>query len=74
MRSEVNAPKPSARERLLAAADELFFHEGVQSVGVDRVVQKAGLVLQPCRKQGRTGPGLPGRPATPRAASRSSAP
>ena len=38
-----NASKQSARERLLAAADELFYREGVQSVGVDRVVQRAGV-------------------------------
>jgi AcrR family transcriptional regulator len=43
MPSKVNAAKPSVRERLLAAADELFYQEGVQSVGVDRVVQKAGV-------------------------------
>jgi AcrR family transcriptional regulator len=43
MPSKVSATRPSARERLLAAADELFYHEGVQSVGVDRVVQKAGV-------------------------------
>ena len=43
MPSKVSEPRPSARERLLAAADELFYHEGVQSVGVDRVVQKAGV-------------------------------
>jgi AcrR family transcriptional regulator len=43
MPSKVSAPRPSARERLLAAADELFYREGVQSVGVDRVVQKAGV-------------------------------
>jgi AcrR family transcriptional regulator len=39
----VNASKPTARERLLAAADELFYSEGVQTVGVDRIVQKAGV-------------------------------
>jgi AcrR family transcriptional regulator len=33
----------SARERLLAAADELFYAEGVQSVGVDRVIERAGV-------------------------------
>src|SRR6202453_1684090 len=43
MPSKVSVPRPSARERLLAAADELFYREGVQSVGVDRVVQKAGV-------------------------------
>ena len=43
MPREVKPAKPSARERLLAAADELFYREGVQSVGVDRVVQQAGV-------------------------------
>ncbi|SOD72552.1 TetR family transcriptional regulator [Jatrophihabitans sp. GAS493] len=33
----------SARERLLAAADELFYAEGVQSVGVERVLERAGV-------------------------------
>ncbi|MFI9270899.1 TetR/AcrR family transcriptional regulator [Kitasatospora sp. NPDC052896] len=35
--------KPSARERLLAAADELFYDEGVRSVGIDRVIEHAGV-------------------------------
>ena len=35
--------KVSARERLLAAADELFYAEGVQSVGIDRVIERAGV-------------------------------
>jgi AcrR family transcriptional regulator len=43
MPSKVTVARPSVRERLLAAADELFYQEGVQSVGVDRVVQKAGV-------------------------------
>ena len=43
MPREVKPAKPSARERLLAAADELFYREGVQSVGVDRIVQRAGV-------------------------------
>jgi|SRR4051794_12724553 AcrR family transcriptional regulator len=34
---------PSARERLLAAASELFYSEGVHSVGIDRVIDKAGV-------------------------------
>lgn len=34
---------PSPRERLLAAADELFYAEGVQTVGVDRIVGRAGV-------------------------------
>jgi AcrR family transcriptional regulator len=35
--------RPSARERLLAAADELFYTEGVQTVGIDRVIEHAGV-------------------------------
>jgi AcrR family transcriptional regulator len=35
--------KPSARDRLLAAADELFYREGVQTVGIDRVISHAGV-------------------------------
>lgn len=37
------ARKPSARDRLLAAADELFYAEGVHTVGIDRVIEKAGV-------------------------------
>jgi AcrR family transcriptional regulator len=33
----------SARERLLAAADELFYAEGLHSVGIDRVIEHAGV-------------------------------
>ncbi|MFD7226089.1 TetR/AcrR family transcriptional regulator [Streptomyces sp. NPDC059892] len=43
MPDKVNASKPSARERLLAAADDLFYREGVQTVGIDRIVQTAGV-------------------------------
>jgi AcrR family transcriptional regulator len=35
--------RPSARDRLLAAADELFYEEGVHTVGIDRVIEKAGV-------------------------------
>src|SRR5205807_4309408 len=35
--------KLSARNRLLAAADELFYAEGVHVVGVDRIVERAGV-------------------------------
>ena len=35
--------KPSARDRLLAAADELFYAEGVHTVGIDRVFEHAGV-------------------------------
>jgi AcrR family transcriptional regulator len=37
------APRVSARERLLAAANELFYAEGVQSVGIDRIIERAGV-------------------------------
>ncbi len=37
------ATKPSPRERLLDAATELFYAEGVQSVGIDRVIARAGV-------------------------------
>jgi len=35
--------RPSARERLLAAADELFYEEGLNQVGIDRVIERAGV-------------------------------
>ncbi|MEU7305505.1 TetR/AcrR family transcriptional regulator [Streptomyces sp. NPDC007189] len=38
-----SAKKPSARDRLLDAADELFYSEGVQTVGIDRVIEHAGV-------------------------------
>jgi len=43
MPAKVTALKPSSRERLLAAADDLFYREGVQTVGIDRIVQQAGV-------------------------------
>jgi AcrR family transcriptional regulator len=33
----------SARERILAAANELFYEEGIHNVGVDRVIEHAGV-------------------------------
>lgn len=33
----------SARERLLAAANELFYGEGIHTVGIDRVIERAGV-------------------------------
>ena len=41
-----SAPAPvrlPARERLLAAANELFYAEGVHTVGIDRVIEHAGV-------------------------------
>jgi AcrR family transcriptional regulator len=37
------AKQPSARQRLLAAADELFYRDGVRSTGIDAVIEKAGV-------------------------------
>ena len=45
----INPPKPrrrqrrSARERLLAAARRAFYEEGVNTVGIDRVIERAGV-------------------------------
>jgi AcrR family transcriptional regulator len=35
--------RPSPRDRLLAAADELFYDEGIHTVGIDRVIERAGV-------------------------------
>lgn len=37
------APRPSARDRLLTAAAELFYAEGIHTVGIDRVIERAGV-------------------------------
>ncbi len=38
------APRASTpRERLLEAANELFYAEGIHTVGIDRVIEKAGV-------------------------------
>lgn len=41
--SIMTSNRPSARDRLLAAADELFYDEGVHTVGIDRVIERAGV-------------------------------
>ena len=35
--------RASARDRLLQAANELFYAEGVQTVGIDRIIERAGV-------------------------------
>ena len=40
---EASVVRPSARERLLAAANELFYDEGVHTVGIDRIIEQAGV-------------------------------
>jgi AcrR family transcriptional regulator len=42
-KTRTSQAKPSARERLLAAANELFYDEGVHTVGIDRVIDQAGV-------------------------------
>jgi AcrR family transcriptional regulator len=37
------SPKRSARDRLLEAADQLFYNEGIHTVGIDRVLKQSGV-------------------------------
>lgn len=37
------AARPSARDRLLAAASELFYENGIQATGIDRLIDAAGV-------------------------------
>ena len=39
----ISTRRSSARQRLLTAADELFYSEGVHTVGIDRVIERAGV-------------------------------
>jgi AcrR family transcriptional regulator len=43
MVTDQSTVRPSARERLLTAANELFYAEGVRSVGIDRIIEHAGV-------------------------------
>ncbi|MBS0418866.1 MAG: TetR/AcrR family transcriptional regulator [Proteobacteria bacterium] len=36
-------PRLSARQRLLAAASELFYENGINTVGIDRIIEHAGV-------------------------------
>ena len=40
---EASAARLTARERLLTAANELFYNEGVHTVGIDRIIEQAGV-------------------------------
>ena len=42
-RRNAEPERRSARERLLAAADELFYEGGIHTVGIDRVIERAGV-------------------------------
>ena len=50
----------SARERLLEAANELFYEEGVHTVGIDRIIEKAGVAKAQAPKNRLPAP-LPAR-------------
>jgi AcrR family transcriptional regulator len=41
--ADLISKKPSARQRLLDAGDELFYSEGVHAVGIDRILEKANV-------------------------------
>jgi AcrR family transcriptional regulator len=41
--TESTVERVSARERLLTAASRLFYEDGVHTVGVDRIVERAGV-------------------------------
>ncbi|MBN9170608.1 MAG: TetR/AcrR family transcriptional regulator [Microbacterium sp.] len=43
--------RPSARQRLLDAATRLFYGEGIHSVGVDRIIDEAGVTRATMYKQ-----------------------
>ena len=48
----IAAQRPSpARERLLQAATDLFYNEGIHSVGVDRIIEEAGVTRATMYKQ-----------------------
>jgi AcrR family transcriptional regulator len=42
-RARTTSGRLSARERLLAAADELFYENGINLVGIDRIIEHAGV-------------------------------
>jgi AcrR family transcriptional regulator len=43
MDTQLSPRRLPARERLLAAADELFYEHGINTVGIDRVIEHAGV-------------------------------
>jgi len=38
-----SSSKPSARDRIMAAASDLFYREGTQNVGIDRIIAESGV-------------------------------
>jgi len=52
MTTDARTTRPgSARERLLDAATELFYNEGIHSIGVDRIIEEAGVTRATMYKQ-----------------------
>jgi len=43
LKEKTSSTRLPARERLLSAADELFYEHGINVVGIDRVIEKAGV-------------------------------
>ncbi|MGF1522752.1 MAG: TetR/AcrR family transcriptional regulator [Leptolyngbyaceae cyanobacterium] len=41
--ARTKASRTSARDRILAAASDLFYREGVQNVGIDRIIAESGV-------------------------------
>lgn len=41
--SSRSSGRPSARDRILAAAADLFYQEGIQNVGIDRIIATSGV-------------------------------
>lgn len=41
--ARTQSSRPSARDRILAAASDLFYREGVQNVGIDRIIAESGV-------------------------------
>lgn len=41
--TRTKSSRPSARDRILATATELFYTEGVQNVGIDRIIAESGV-------------------------------
>jgi AcrR family transcriptional regulator len=42
-REQASTPAPGTRERILRTASELFYREGTRAVGVDLIVERAGV-------------------------------
>lgn len=43
MARSASASRPCARDRIMAAASELFYKEGVHTVGIDRIIAESGV-------------------------------